>query len=155
MEYTSANIVYSRQYLNRIASAMIAGPGLVLWDTPQLYLNVNASFVPGPNVTADQIIANNASFSGYPTNGLALTVAGPVNVNPATQAVLGTGTFTATAASVFVPNDVYGYWITDKTGLILMEQFPPGVSASLATPGDFLTLVILGALVANISTGLL
>jgi hypothetical protein len=155
MEYTSSQIVYSRQYLNRIASAMIAGPGAVFWDTPKLYLNINPSFVPGPGFTADQIVANNATFSGYPPAGLPLTVSGPVNVNPSTQAVLGSSTFTATAADPFVPNEVYGYWITDKTGLILMEQFPPGVSASIATPGDFVTLVILGALPANVSTGLI
>lgn len=110
--------------------------------TAKVRLSTNPSFVPNSLATIAELAANEANYSGYTAGGVALVVGSPVNLSPTCQGAVTAVSFVATAASPYVPSNVYGYWVDDGTNVIAQEAFAGGASVGFGAPGDFLELVL-------------
>jgi hypothetical protein len=140
--YSSQQITFGIAWIDTVLAAFKTGTGTTpLVNSAKCRLNVSPSFLPTPGQVISGYTPNEANFSGYSSGGDAVTLSAGVNLSPTCEGVVATVTFISTAASPYVPNTCYGYWMDDGTNVILAEAFPaPGVPFTAA--GDFLSLLI-------------
>ena len=134
----SVNPILARHFANAVVSAYLTRPAGALIVTPGVHLMATSPGVITADTPLADLVAVEANFSGYAT--ATPTFSGPGNYNLRTQVAYTNVTFTATTASPFVSNNIYGYWLDDGTNLILAELFTNPTPLPIAKVGDFLDL---------------
>jgi hypothetical protein len=135
-------VVYGTTFLNTVLAAFKTVASAALIATAKVRLSHNPSFVPNPGATITGLAAEECNYSGYAAGGVALVVGSPVNLSTSCQGAVTGLQFLATAASPFVSDNAYGYWVDDGTNVILQEAFPGGMAVPFGAPGDFLELIL-------------
>ncbi len=112
-----------------------AAAGILAGSLVHLYQN---NYVPTPL----DVVANytEATYTGYVAQAVLAASWNPVVQPDGSAGLIGPGLFFNPTATT-VANVVYGYYVTDSTGLILLwaEQFPAPVG--MDGPGTGFTLV--------------
>jgi hypothetical protein len=140
--YTSLNVIFGRAFLNTVVAAWKTTSSGPLIASPKVRLAINPAFLPTPSSTISDLATDEADFSGYPSGGSSITLGAAVNLGVNIQGCVQPASFIASTGTPFVSNTVYGYWLDDGTNVILAEAFPPGISFTFGSPGDFLELVV-------------
>ena len=143
--WESDALVYGRLFIDAVLSAFKTVPAAALLATAKVRLSKDPNFGPTPESKIADFTVSECDFSGYTAGGVALVMSGPVNLSTKYEGMLADANFVAAAATPFVANSVYGYWVDDGTNVVAAERFPTGTTGTLTKPGDFLALtVILG-----------
>jgi hypothetical protein len=105
-------------------------------------------FTPTPNSAIADF--TEADFTGYASDALAIGT--PANLNDNVDCCVTAGAFTATAGSPFVPNTIYGVYMTDGTPTLwyAAARFP--VPVPIAAAGDFLNVRFFWSLMLQLDT---
>lgn len=139
-EYTSQEVVINRDFANILLGALKVVPGGALLATGKVRLSSDPAFAPQPGDSLASYVAGEATFSGYPAGGIAVSLHTGLNVSTQIQGALTTALFIAATAMPFVPGNVTGYWIDDGTIVAVAEKFAGGVTVNFGAVGDFLEL---------------
>lgn len=140
--YASQSITYGQAFLNTIVAAWKTTASAALIATAKVRLIHEASFTISPQTTIAQLAAQECDYSGYTAGGVALVVGAPVNLSLNAQGAVTGIQFLATAATPFVADTAYGYWVDDGTNMIAGEMFAGGVGITFASAGAFLELIL-------------
>lgn len=134
MFYQTKQLTITRALGSALLASLLARPAAPLLTTPNLHL-FSEPVELGPNMTLDQF--TQADFPGYATVAVG-ALAGPVNTALTTISLETALTFIA--GTILVPQNTYGYYVTDTTNAILYaaESFPTAMP--FTTSGDFLTV---------------
>ena len=140
MYYRSQSVVLGTAFVDAILAAMTTRPAGALMVSPKVRLNASSTFSPQVGSLIADFTANETTYSGYTSGGVAYTPTGIGNLSAAAQAQYGSVTFAATAATPFVSGVAYGWWIDDGTNVLWAEKFTNGFVMSFGAPGDYLVL---------------
>jgi hypothetical protein len=138
--YQAQLVTFGRAFMNTVMAALKTVPAGPLVTTAKLRLFNGPSFTPTPGMEIADLVAIECAYSGYVAGGVAVVLTAPVNLTATAQGVLFTTLFEATAATPFVPDVAWGWWIDDGTNVVAAEKFGNGFSAGFAAPGSFLNL---------------
>lgn len=156
MHYTAKNLVFGRDFLKTVATALGDAPSDPLLDGAMLRLSKDPSFQPGSTTLIADLTDMEADFTGYAAGGVAFAPGDAVNIGTARVGVQSPVTFVAEAAvdpDPFVDNDVYGWWIDNGTLFIVGEKLAAPAVAEFNTPGDYLQLDVVLAFLLQLATG--
>lgn len=142
MQFTSLNPIYGTDFLNTILAAYKTTASGPLIASAKVRLINSPTFAPTPATTIADLAAVECAYSGYAAGGIALTVGAPVNLSRTCQGAVTALQFLATAATPFVQDSAYGYWVDDGTNMIVVEMFPAGTVAPFGSAGAFLELLL-------------
>lgn len=132
--------IWSRAWADKIAAALGTNPAAALLPTPHLCLIGTPGLSLTPDTATATITATEATFSGYSETTGALS--GAVNTGENSVGAIVSGLFSATVASPFVGDTIYGYYITDGTNWALAELWPTPLQLQIVRAGDFIELTI-------------
>jgi hypothetical protein len=131
----TAILTIANTLINAVLTALSTRPAGALLTTPTIELWNATTGTLTPNSTYGQF--TKTTFSGYAA--VALTLTGPVTINPTTQGMIANASFVATSASPFVPDTILGYMLTDGvSALYAFERFANPVP--IPAPGAFIDL---------------
>lgn len=133
-------VMYSKEFAQRIATALGTNPAAALLDTPVVKLIKDPGFSPSPGLVDADYDAVEADFTDYVAK--ALTISGAVNIGSQAVGADGTVSWLMTTDPTVIDNSVYGYWIEDAAGVVAAEMFEAGTQVAMATPGDQLILTV-------------
>jgi hypothetical protein len=136
MFWVTQTLVYVTSFLNDIVLAFTTRPAAALIATPTVHL-FNNNVAPSPQSVVGSF--TETAFSGYAA--ATPTIGSPVNTSPNCVAAIGPCTFTAVAATPFVPDTIYGYFVESAGTLIAAEAF--ATPAQITAPGDFVDIQVL------------
>lgn len=136
---TTAN-GYGRAFANTILAALKTAPADPLIDAAKLRLSQDPAYNPTPSATIAALEAQEADYSGYTAGGYAVVVPNPVNLSGSAQGVFLSQLLTATTATPFVDNVLYGWWVDDGANVIAYGRFNQDNPPGMGQPGDFIDL---------------
>jgi hypothetical protein len=141
-ERTSNVVTFGKDFAKTIVTAWKTNPAAALIVGAKIRLSQDPAFAPTPLSDPADLETQECDFSGYTAGGYTPVLSAPLNLST-TQVGLDTEALAvAAAATPFVDNQCYGWWIDDGTNLIAGEAFGDAGPVAFASPGDFLALTI-------------
>lgn len=137
---TTTSNGFGQAFVNTVLAAMKTDPGAALIVGGKLRLSQDPAYNPTPTSTIAGLDANECDYSGYTAGGYAVVVPTPVNLSVTAQGLFISQLFTATTATPFVPNTLYGWWLDDGTNVVAYGVFSGSPPPQMGSPGDFLDL---------------
>lgn len=137
MEFSSQQMVMTRDLTNALIAALKTVPAAALVGTANLHL-FNNNVIPTPDTPLSAFVET--AFSGYTVRALTITLG--LNLPNNAQGGQSFAIEVAATASPFVPDTLQGYYVTDSTNAILYasEVFPDPIP--MAAVGDYLDLFV-------------
>jgi hypothetical protein len=139
--YETGTLILSVYLRNLMLAALAARPAAALWATPTVHLSQDPAFNPTQDSVLATLAANEATFTGYAAATPVL--AGPYNSTVNTQVEISTVVFAATPSGSFIPNQIYGYWLSDGTNYIAGEAFGSAGPVAIQAAGDYVEIDLL------------
>lgn len=142
MQMVSQAPILSRTKATDLSACFKTRPAGALVTTATLKLIKTPSLALTPDTTQATLAANEADFNGYAA--ATPTLSDPYNQGSDYIGPIATATFAMGSGSPANPCTIYGYWLEDGLGaVVVMEVFPDSDGIPIANPGDYVEVSVI------------
>lgn len=139
--YTTVGVVYGRTFMNTVLSVFKTASVPALIVAGKVRLSKDPAFSPTPDSTIASFTGQEATFTGYPAGGIAVSLTTNLFLTAGALGDLTTALYVDTGPAI--GNTIWGYWIDDGVNVIAAERFAGGFSVPMSLAGDFLDLTVI------------